>query len=231
MCIHLIDGIIVHNRFSKDSFKRSFGHKKSIAVIPHGNYLPFVNPLPLPESKKCINLLFFGQIKEVKGLEILLKAMKLVINTNHNYRLTIVGRPWKTSAGRYETMIRELGLSEVVSTQFNYIEHAKVLEYYEWADIVVLPYKRIYQSGVLLLSWSYGRTVIASDLDPFTEAIIDQKNGFLFKSEDAESLAACILSLNFDRIINATLGSNKTITEAYDWSNIGRATIQFYQGL
>jgi glycosyltransferase involved in cell wall biosynthesis len=227
----LIDGVIVHNRFSKESFEKSFAFKKPISIISHGNYIPFVEMLPLPKRKKLINLLFFGQIKEVKGLDTLLKAMQLVMTVNQNYRLKIVGRPWKTSAGRYETMIRELGLSEVVSTQFNYIEHAKVLEYYEWADIVVLPYKRIYQSGVLLLSWSYGRTVIASDLDPFTEAISDLKNGFLFKSEDAESLAACILSLNFDRIINATLASNRTITEAYDWSNIGRATIQFYQGL
>ncbi len=226
-----IDGIIVHNRASKSALLKKKLSLPKLAVIPHGNYLPFVSMLPTPKERQKIRLLFFGQIKEVKGLDVLLKAMAIVVKENTRFKLTIAGRPWKTEENYYEKMILDLGLGNFVERHFRFIQDDEVAPLYEKADVVILPYKRIYQSGVLLLTWSYGRTVIASNLDPFNELITNFKNGFLFESENPDDLARCILKLNFNDILKTTLNSRELIKNGFDWSTIGKRTLNFYKSL
>jgi len=227
----LIDGIIVHNIASKTALLKKKLSLPKLAVIQHGNYLPFVTMLAAPDKKRKIKLLFFGQIKEVKGLEILLGAMAIVVNKNPNFKLTIAGRPWKTDGAHYEKMLLDLGLDNFVERHFRFIEDEEVAAFYEEAHVVILPYKRIYQSGVLLLSWSYGRTIIASNLKPFTELITNNENGYLFESENPEDLASCILKLNHNDILRTTLSSQELIKNKFDWSEIGQQTINFYKNL
>jgi D-inositol-3-phosphate glycosyltransferase len=231
LCLKLIEGIILHNQFSKTEFEKLFNFKGDIEIIPHGNYLPFIKPQTLDHIAPTINLLFFGQIKEVKGLDILLKAMAEVVKTSNNYHLTIAGRPWKTEGKDYENKIKKLGLSKNVTTHFKYIKDEDVEQFYKNADIVVMPYKKIYQSGVLLLSLSYGRTVIVSNLTPFTAVVTHNKNGFVFKSEDSSDLAICILGLNKEKIRKVTSKSKELIEDKYDWLKIGLKTKKFYNSL
>jgi len=231
MCLKLIDGIIVHNKFSKSELEKNFNFNRPISIIPHGNYLPFVEPQPLAINSPIINILFFGQIKEVKGVDLLLDAMAEVVKTNHKYHLTIAGRPWKTDVKRYENKIKELGLSKYVTTHFKYIQDDDVKQFYKNASIIVMPYKKIYQSGVLLLTLSYGRTVIVSNLPSFTEVISNNQNGFIFESGNSLSLANCILNLNSELISNVTLNSKQIISQKYDWKVIGKATLSFYKKL
>ena len=231
LCLKFIDGIIVHNQFSKSEFEKSFKFHGITSIIPHGNYLPFVTTQPLNSDSQKINILFFGQIKEVKGIDVLLDAMEKVVQKSNNYHLTIAGRPWKTEVRHYEDKIKEKGLMNHVTTHFKYIKDKDVDQLYKEATVIVMPYKKIYQSGVLLLSFSYGRTVIASDLPPFKEVISDEKNGFLFESEDSSSLSSCILKLNHKSISNATENSKNLISKEYDWVKIGKATLKFYTNL
>lgn len=230
-CLIFIDGIILHNQFSKTEFEKLFNFKGNTEIIPHGNYLPFINPQPLNDIAPTINLLFFGQIKDVKGVDILLKAMAEVVKTNQNIRLTIAGRPWKTGASLFENMVIEFNLTQYVNLHFRYIEDFEIEQFYKNADIVVLPYKKIYQSGVLLLTMSYGRTAIVSNLEPFTEVVAHNENGFVFNSEDSADLANCILGLNKDKIRNVTAKSKEYIEDKNDWLKIGLKTNKFYNSL
>lgn len=227
-CLKFVDAIIVHNKFSKSEFEKTFNFKRELFLIPHGNYLPFVEPLSMPVIEEQINILFFGQIKEVKGVDVLLEAMAKVVVKNNNYHLTIAGRPWKTDANTYQTQIEELGLKEYVTTRLEYIADEEVKQLYRDASIVVMPYKKIYQSGVLLLSLSYGRAVIVSDLKPFTEVISHNENGYVFQSENADSLANCILNIYSDNLIKVTENAKKVICTKYDWKSIGSSTLSCY---
>ncbi|NJB72640.1 glycosyltransferase involved in cell wall biosynthesis [Saonia flava] len=231
LSLRLVNGVIVHNQASKEELLSKGVKLPDLAIIPHGNYLPFVEILPRPERSKTINILFFGQIKEVKGLEVLLNAMKIVVEENKNYRLTIVGRPWKTDGAMYERMILDLDLSDFVERHFRFIKDEEVASFYKNAHVVVLPYKKIYQSGVLLLTLSYGRTVITSNLEPFREIITDNENGFIFESENSKDLASCILKLNYNSIIETTSNSKKLIEKNFNWINIGHKTLNFYSSL
>ena len=231
-CYRLIDGVIVHNQASADAISEKSFKTNQIAIIPHGNYLPFIST---DGSKKCLstrfNILFFGQIKKVKGLDVLLKAIQRVVAINDNIAVLVAGRPWKDDQSTYQSMISELGLSLFVKTDFRYIPDEEVADFFQEADIVALPYKEIYQSGVLLLTMSYGKPVLCSDLKPFKEIIKDKETGFLFKSEDDKDLADKLLELmaNPELLLKVSKKASVLIQNDFDWITIGHKTLDFYR--
>jgi D-inositol-3-phosphate glycosyltransferase len=227
-----VDGIIVHNQASFNDLKSKHSHLSKITIIPHGNYLPFIKKIEKPKiiSQK-LEILFFGQIKEVKGLEILLKALKIAVAKNKKIHLTIAGKPSRTNFKKYTELIDELCLEDNVTAFLRYIDDSEIETLYKNSDLIVLPYKMISQSGVLLLSMSYGLPVLTSDLPAFTEIISDNNTGFIFESENPESLANKLIEIydNKDLLYKVTLNSNILIHEEFDWQLIGKKTKNFYQ--
>lgn len=230
--LDLIDQIIVHNNFSRNELIAKGAKQQKIHVIPHGNYLSFIEELEYKPNKnsESLELLFFGQIKEVKGLNILLEAIALVVKKNKNIHLTIVGRPWHDNMEKYDRIINKHNLSPYITTRYEFIPYEEVSKYFLETDLVVLPYKRIYQSGVLLLSMSYGRPVLTSDLDPFQEIITHNKTGLLFESENEYDLAdqICSIARNSDKLIYIRNNAIETLKSKFDWNDIGEMTKSVY---
>jgi glycosyltransferase involved in cell wall biosynthesis len=230
--LKLADGIIVHNQTSFNDLKSKHSNLSKVSIIPHGNYLPFINKIEKPKIiSQNLKILFFGQIKEVKGLEILLEALKISVSTNRKIQLTIAGKPNKTNFKKYNELIEELFLEDNVTTNLRHIDDSEIESFYKNSDLIVLPYKMISQSGVLLLSMSYGLPVLTSDLPAFTEIISDNKTGFIFESENSESLADKLIEIydNRNLLPKVTQNSNVLIQEKYDWRLIGKKTKEFYQ--
>lgn len=227
----LSDQIIVHNELSKRELLKKKSDLKNLHVIPHGNYRPFVPDLPKrDDSDGVLRLLFFGQIKDVKGLEVLLKAMKQVIKEEKNVHLTIAGKPWANENYDYPSLIEKLKLENFVTTRFDYIPNEEVERYFSNCDVVVLPYKRIYQSGVLLLSMSYGRVTLTSDLEAFKEIIKDEISGFLFENGNVEDLARVILKIKKKSSLPIVKQNAKELLEKkFDWTSIGKQTKKVYE--
>lgn len=228
----LVDGIIVHNKDSLRELKKK-GHKLPLVkVIPHGNYIPFItiNKRDKEQSNEVLKLLFFGQIKEVKGLDILLKAMRKAIDKGANLELTIAGRPSKISFDRYLELIDVLNLGKHVKTVLKYIDDDKVSNYFLNSDLVVLPYKMISQSGVLLLTMSYGTPVLVSNLPSFIDIVKNDFNGYVFESENIEDLTDKLVYIFTKRryLERITHHANETISNRFDWTNIGKLTKDFY---
>ena len=238
----LTDLILTHNQFSKDEIiKIDSSLQESIHIVPHGNYIPFINIqkdkkksreyLDLPTEK--IILLFFGMIKQVKGLDVLLQSFKQVIEVNPDVILLIAGKPWENDFSFYKEIINKNNLADNIISHIKFIPHNHVEHYYCASDLVVLPYKKIYQSGVLMMSLSYERPVLVSDLPPLKEVIIDNENGFLFRSEDVTDLAEklnLILS-NKENLERVRKNGKALINEKFGWDKIGKLTKQAYQTL
>ena len=89
-------------------------------------------------------------------------------------------------------LIDDLGIGEQVIRNIQYIADEDVEQYFVAADVLVLPYKFIYQSGVLFLAYSFGLPVIAFDVGTLREDIVPGKTGFLCCPEDSDALAAAI---------------------------------------
>jgi len=228
------DAFIVHNQLSYDELILKIRNHQKISIIPHGNYLPFVDELPYRiDLESPLRLLFFGQIKKVKGLEILLEALGKLKSQNVNISLCIAGKVWHDSLERYEALVRDYNLADIVTAYFRYVPDEEVTSLFQEADIVVLPYKKIYQSGVLLLSMSYGRVVLTSDLPAFSEIIEDGVNGFKFKSENVDDLVRVLSGLQKDKYKLPDIRNNASalLRERFDWKLIGRKTKEIYTAL
>ncbi len=231
--------LIVHNETSKhELIERLKLDSGRINVIPHGNYLDAISDVPcaaeakpalaVSDTKKVI--LFFGQIKEAKGLDLLIEALPKVVREVPETMLVIAGRPSRTDFSQYDLLIDKLGLRDFCRADVGYVPDEKVSQYYAAADVVVLPYRRIYQSGVLLLAMSYGKAVVVSDIPAMTEIVADGENGYLFTRESTEDLAKTLVrALQGDRE-RQEIGARalKYVRHRHDWNQIGAETHQVY---
>ncbi len=238
----IADLVLTHNQFSKEHILKTYPYLNGkIFIIPHGNYTPFINVrndkiasriyLGLDQRKKVI--LFFGMIKKVKGLDVLLESFKKVIDKHPNIILLIAGRPWKDDFCNYQQIIEKNNLENNIVLHTRYIPQNDVEHYYCASDLVVLPYKKIYQSGVLMMALSYERPVLVSDLCPLKEVINDNQNGFLFKSENSNDLAKKlnIILSSSEKLEKVQKNGNILINEKFGWDAIGRLTLNAYQNL
>lgn len=236
------DLIFTHNEFSKIeilNIDNKLAHK--IYVVPHGNYCPFIDAnknykksrefLDLPLDKNI--LLFFGMIKKVKGLDILLKSLQEVISEFPDTILLIAGKTWEDSFEDYQMLIEKYQLHKHVILHNKFISQQDVDYYYASSELVVLPYKKIYQSGVLMMALSYEKPVLVSDLPPLKEVITDNEDGFVFKSENSADLSEKIKNILSDRSNLDRVRKNgvQLVKSKYNWNEIGRKTKIIYQNL
>ena len=236
----LADCVIAHNLVSRRELVQVLGiPERKIHVIPHGNYLGDIKPpTPADSARAQLGLsldaqvlLFFGQIKEVKGLDLLLDALAAIKGTLPNVLLVIAGKMWGQDFARYQAQIDRLGLGSHCLAHVRYIADDEVAAYYAAADLVVLPYRKIYQSGVILMAMSYGKPVLASNLEGMTEVIDDGFTGFLFRTEDTADLAQRLLSVLADRPSMQRVSANglALMRDVYGWERIGRLTAECYR--
>jgi glycosyltransferase involved in cell wall biosynthesis len=127
-------------------------------------------------------------IKPTKGLDVLINAMK-----EQNADLIIAGRLRKQSFAQFEQLLSENNMRDRVHRFIRYIGNDERDLFFKVADLIVLPYDKVYQSGVLLMAMSYGLPVIATDLEPFKEIIDHPNNGLLFKRGDSFDLSVKIM--------------------------------------
>jgi len=178
-------------------------------------------------------LLFFGQIKDVKGLDLLLEAMPEVLKKHPGAVLLIAGKPWKSDFSAYEAQMERLAIRERCITHIRFIPDDDVPLYYGACELVVLPYRRIYQSGVLLMAMSYGRPVLTSDLDSFADVIEEGKTGMMFTACDSQALANRLIQALSDpeslhRIANS---GQQFVSKNFNWDQIGKMTIDCYRAI
>ena len=146
----LTDLILTRNNFSKNEITKIVPKNLNIHIVPHGNYLPFIEiekdklkskkKLKLFKNKKII--LFFGLIKEVKGLEVLLKSLKKVIEQHKDIRLLLLGKYGKMIFQNIKKLLMKKELNDYCILHTKFIPHSLVKYYYAASELVVLPYRK-----------------------------------------------------------------------------------------
>ncbi len=200
----LTDHIFVHTQKMKDELIAKFGVcDRAITVIRHpiNDAFPDTDLTPA-EAKRRLGLLnnekailCFGRIKPYKGIEHLLEAFQELAESDADYRLIIAGEAEKENEG-YLNQIKQMISSEVERGQIilhaQFIPDGEMEQYLKAADVMVLPYNEIFQSGVLFLGYSFGLPVIATDVGSFREEIVEGRTGFLCRPGDPGDLAKAI---------------------------------------
>ncbi len=193
----LSDHIFVHTQRMKDELVAQFGVRgAAITVIPFGmnNTIPatslsrFEARLSLGPPEDARTLLFFGQIAPYKGLEYLVDAFARAATHDPKLYLIVAGKVKKGNGAYWDGIrakIEANRLDHRVTAHIGFIPDAEVEPYFKAADVVVLPYTEIFQSGVPFLAFNFGVPVIATDVGSLREDVIDGTTGYLCAPRDA----------------------------------------------
>jgi len=241
------DHIFVHTRKMKDELLTEFGVRdQRVTVIRHPINNAFPDTKLTPAEAKCQLglrqtekvLLFFGKIKPYKGIEHLLTAFRKVVADDPGYKLLIVGEVQKGNEPYLEELRERAGLELqnrriVLETRFVPDEEAEI--YLKAADVLVLPYNEIFQSGVLFLAYSFGLPVVATDVGSFREEIVEGKTGYLCRPSDPDDLASVIRSY-FASELYLQLSTRRQEIKDYakihhSWDAVAELTRNAYDGM
>jgi len=242
----LSDHIFVHTEKMKSELASDFSIRESkVSVIPFGinDTVPNTSLLPA-EAKRQVDvsssektLLFFGNIAPYKGLEYLIAAFTEVLKKDEGYRLMIVGKPkgsqdyWK----QIQQIIVRNGIADGIIEKIEYVPDEATELYFKAADVLILPYTRVFQSGVLFLAYSFGLPVIVTDAGSLRQDIVDGRTGFVCQPRDSSDLAATIdryfKSELFHNLENRRPEIQKYANERYSWDNVAAITKRVYSNL
>ncbi|MBZ5679306.1 MAG: glycosyltransferase family 4 protein [Acidobacteriia bacterium] len=201
----LCDHIFVHTQKMKRELCQDFDvAEKAVTVIRYPVNNAFADTELTPaDAKRRLGLrddekaiLFLGRIVPYKGIEYLLQAFRLLLaDKQAKYRLIVAGEPKKGSEAYLHEIERSVKRNfdqGQVILRMQFIPDDEMELYLKGADVLVLPYKEIFQSGVLFLAYPFGLPVVATDVGSFREDIVEGSTGFLCKPGDQAELAKAI---------------------------------------
>lgn len=170
----------------------------SVRKAAHPSYeaLALSGAITAGEAKRQLGLegnvlLFFGFVREYKGLKYLLKAMPSVLS-RIDAHLLVVGEFWDNKAP-YLELIEELGIVSAVTIVDRYIPNEELGLYFSAADVVVLPYVDATQSGVTQLAYGFEKPVITTSVGGIPEVVKNGETGLLVPPKDSKALAEAIV--------------------------------------
>jgi D-inositol-3-phosphate glycosyltransferase len=243
----LADHIFVHTAKMKTELVEEFGARQAAVTVirfPLNSAFPDTQltseearaRIGIGENDKAI--LFYGAIRPYKGLEYLVDAFHQLVAADPTYRLIIAAEPKKGSEKYLEDILETIeraGYKDRVLQRLQFIPDDETEIYYKAADVLALPYKEIFQSGVLFVGYSFGLPVVAADVGSFREDIIEGSTGFVCPPNDPAELAKAL-----DRYFRSDLYKDlkrqrKEIRDfanaLYSWNMSGQTTVEVYHKL
>ena len=243
----LSDQIFVHTEKMKIELMEDFGVRAgAVTVIPYGinNAVPSTDLGPA-EAKHRLGIsrfektiLFFGNMRPSKGLDDLLAAFETLLAKDSRYRLIVAGQPIKgynQSWQRTRQTLRRLEESGSLILRNEYIPDQDIALYFTAADVLALPYREIFQSGVMFLGYSFGLPVVATDVGELKEDIVEGRTGFLCRPRDAASLAGAIEKYFESNLYKELDGRKQGIRDyaraRHSWAEVSAITHAVYRKL
>jgi glycosyltransferase involved in cell wall biosynthesis len=159
---------------------------------PHPVYDRFPDPIDKSKAREKLGInadekiiLFFGFIRDYKGLDILLHSMNDVDN---DVKLLIAGDVYG-SYDKYEKIIKDNNLSDRIISKIDYIPDEDVALYFSATDLCVQPYRTATQSGIANISTHYNIPIIATDVGGLKEVIEPFNIGKVVEKADPKEIA------------------------------------------
>ncbi len=207
-----------------------------VHVIPHGHYIGAYpdtversearRELGLPLDPGITVLLFFGMIREFKGVTDLIHAFGRVAGSD--LVLLIAGKPVSPEV--------DAGLREMVSGDRRILYHSgfiadtRVQVYMRAADAVVLPYRRALTSGAIVLAMSFGRALVVPRL-PAMEEVTDDRGAVFFTPAEGDALEGALREVVSRRAGLRVMGAhNHDLISSRSWERVARDTLKAYGG-
>ncbi len=225
-----VDGFVAMTQSVLDDIALFDRNKKRI-LCPHPLYDHFGSIMPAQEARKALSIdpetrliLFFGLIRDYKGLDILIRAMAEPEVRNLGIRLLVAGE-YYTKPDLYLDLINHLGLSENIILHTEFIPDSKVALYFNAADLVVQPYKTATQSGVTQIAYHFNKPMVVTDVGGLAEMVPDGIAGYVVKPEPGAVAKAIVDFYNKEKseVLTAGVMGEKS---KYTWLRLTEAIQQ-----
>lgn len=175
--------------------------------------------LDIETDKKV--LLFFGFVREYKGLKYLIQAMPEVVKRLEKIELLIVGDfTGQEDKQQYMNLIQESGVRENMKVYDGYIPDKEVEKYFAASDLVVLPYKSATQSGIVQIAYGFEKPVIVTNVGGLPDVVEDGKTGYVVEAKNSRQLAEAIVNFFVEKKAEEMCEYVRQETYRFDWERM-----------
>ena len=200
-----------------------------VKLMPHPLYDHFGTPISQAEARQKLDLppdarvlLFFGLIRDYKGLDLLIEAFGQL---DERYHLVIAGEPYG-DYGNYQRQVEASPLGKNIHQHTRFIGDAEVPSFFGAANAVVLPYRSATQSGITAIAYHFGIPVIATDVGGLKEALNDGRTGILVPEVSASAIAAGVKQF-FDQDASTLRANIAALREELSWKRFAKGLVEF----
>ena len=219
-----VDGCVAMSKSVMDDLEK-IDSSKPKRYCAHPLYDNFGDPISKTEALSRLNLdpdfryiLFFGFIRDYKGLDLLLEAFADDRLKLRKIKLLVAGE-FYCDPKPYQEIISRHHLEDVVIMSNDFIPDSKVLNYFCAADLVVQPYKSATQSGVTQIAYHFNKPMIITDVGGLAEFVPHERAGYVV-NPDPPAIASAIVRF-YDENREAEFSANASIEkQKYSWGNM-----------
>ena len=247
--VYVCHNVFPHERFPLDKFltklvlKSGDGfvvHSKSdgedlLEIKPNAKFIQ--NPIPTYDTFKVRDLskeeareelgieidtkliLFFGFVREYKGLKHLLKAFPVIKSELNNVKLLIVGS-FGEDKEDYVNLVNEINLPENIQIVDEYIPDNEVEKYFVASDIVAIPYESATQSGIVQLAYEFEKPVVVTEVGGLPDVVRDGETGYIIPPKDSKSLSEAIIRFFHEESREKYAKNISKNSELFSWEGL-----------
>ncbi len=214
--------LVVHSMTLADQC-RELAPTVPVSVVPMPPLLPVVQR-PLPSGP--VRLLCLGYLRDYKGTDIAIRAVRSLLDRGADVSLSVVGEPWDGDSAPWTSLVRDLSLDGRVHLDLRYVGDEELCELIADHHMLLAPYRSATQSGIVSQALAAGRPVVATAVGGLPELVTDGVNG---------AIAPPDCSIGFADAVERALGSIPALAAAAvdgsgRWSDVVDALTGSRQG-
>lgn len=219
------DMVIVNGKDQIDLVQKLYGMPANkIAFVPLNARTIGINQPVLRNIEEPATILFFGAARLHKGLEYLVRAQPFISSRIPSARILISSRGEELQ--RCRQIIVDDSKFEIHE---DYISVERMVDLFQRASLVVLPYLSASTSGVLMIAYSFGKPVVATKVGCLPEYVQDNVTGLLVDSANVEQLAEAIICLLSDGSLRHRMGENARKWVLAKNKDVAEQTVKTYE--
>ncbi|MDY4513202.1 MAG: glycosyltransferase [Paludibacteraceae bacterium] len=204
--------------------------KARVMLCPHPLYDNFGQPVPQAEAQQQLGLnpdyrylLFFGFIRDYKGLDLLMHAFADPRLRHYRVKLIVAGE-FYNNAEQYAQLEKQLGLEGEIVWHTQFIPNDQVRIYFSAADLIVQPYKTATQSGVTQVAYHFSKPMLVTNVGGLAEIVPHGKVGYV-TPVDAKAVADALVDFCSDDNKLRFVRNIETEKKKYAWSRMTEACL------
>ncbi len=223
------DGFVLLNKSSEKDLLELKPDARYI-IHPHPLYEHYGSKINSVEAKKQLGIaknkkviLFFGFIRDYKGLYLLIESMK---NLSNDYLLLIAGEIYGDFK-KYDALIDKLGVRNKINLQVRYIPETEIPLFFSASDVCVLPYRSATQSGIVGIAYHFELPVIVTNVGGLAEMVEENKTGLIFKTPNIEEISSVLKKYFDEDLKDKFIPFIQEYKSQHSWQNLADEIISF----